>query len=233
VKFFEAIKELFPHSRAFELFADNNKRRLMQGLSALPEDVRHEAELAYFDLFPDTTRVPEKWEEVFALIFTERERPKRRDILDSMWKMITGDQALSFLESVLRKIDDRIRVVENIPLSNPRHSGVVNLAVCGRKTMRCGNRKSRCGYREGNEGFMPTVIQNDATTSYTVPMDTRFWETCFYICQGAVRSSRKQILYVEPLLLSSVWKNYIELMVLRIKPAHTTAIMFIDWIEED
>jgi len=53
-KFFEAIKQLFPRSRAFELFADNSKRKLIKGIAELPENIRREAELVYLDLFPDT-----------------------------------------------------------------------------------------------------------------------------------------------------------------------------------
>jgi len=75
-KFFEAIKQLFPRSRAFELFADNSKRKLIKGIAELPENIRREAELVYLDLFPDTTRFPEKWEKVFALFFTEAEFSK-------------------------------------------------------------------------------------------------------------------------------------------------------------
>jgi hypothetical protein len=230
-KFFEAIKELFPHSRAFEMYADNNKRRLAQGLSALPENIRTEAELAYFDLFPDTTRVPEEWEKAFALFFTEAELPKRRSILDSMWKMISGDQSFTFLELMLQRIDDRIHVVENIPLSNPLHSGVVILAICGYKTMRCGHKKAVCGYREGHQAFVPTIIQNEATTEYNLPEDSDYWENCFFVCKSAIRNPQNRILYVEPLPLSTVWKNYVEFIILKVKPVHTTAIVFIDWLE--
>jgi len=123
-KIFETIKLLFPRSRAFELFADNSKRRFFKGLAELPGDIRKEAELAYLDLFPETTRFPDKWESVFALRFTEAEMVKRRDILDSMWKMFAGDQSMSFLGLLLQRIDSRINVVENIPVSNPRHAGV-------------------------------------------------------------------------------------------------------------
>ena len=230
-KFFETIKLLFPRARAFELFADNSKRRLMQGISELPENIRREAELAYFDLFPDTTRCPERWEEVFALFFTEAEFPKRRAILDSMWKMISGNNGLSFLESMLQCINKDIRVIENIPVSNPRYSGIVILAVCGHRFMRCGHRKALCGYREGHQDFIPSIIKNDVTTEYNIPDISAYWENCFFVCKSVRRSPRKNILYVEPLKLSAVWKNYVEYIILKVKPAQTTAIVFIDWQE--
>jgi len=230
-KFFEAIKQLFPRSRAFELFADNSKRKLIKGIAELPESIRREAELVYLDLFPDTTRFPEKWEKVFALFFTEAEYSKRRDIIDSMWKMISGDQGTFFLEAMLQRIDKRIRVIENIPVSNPRYSGITVLAICGHRHMRCGHRKARCGYREGHENFVPSIIKNDVTTEYNIPEDSRYWENCFFVCASIIRSPRGTILYVEPIKISAVWRNFIEYLILKIKPAHTTAIAFIDWQE--
>ena len=230
-KFFDAIKTLFPRSRAFELFADNSKRRLVKGFSELPENIRTELELVYFDLFPDTTRFPERWEEVFALFFTDAELPKRRNIIDAMWKMISGHQGLEFLQTMLHSIDKGLRVVENIPVSNPRHSGITLIAVCGHPKMKCGNRKAVCGYREGHEDFIPSIIKNDVTTEYNIPEDSRYWENCFFICASVRRSPRRNILYVEPYKLSAVWRNFIEFLILKVKPAHTTAIVFIDWQE--
>jgi len=230
-KYFEAIKQLFPRSRAFELSADNSKRKFFKGLSELPEDIRREAELAYLDLFPETTRFPDKWERVFALLFTEAEKVKRRDILDSMWKTFAGDQSTSFLESMLQRIDPRIHVIENIPVSNPRHSGIVILCVCGHRTMVCGHRKAALGYREGHETFVPTIIKNDATTEYNIPEDGRYWENCFFVCDSVRRSQHQTILYVNPLKINAVWRNYVEYIILKVKPAHTTAIVYIDWQE--
>jgi len=229
--FFDALKLLFPRSRAFELFMDNSKRKFFNGLAVLPEGIRKDAELAYFDLFPDTTRFPEKWEKVFALIFTEAEKIKRRDILDSMWKTFAGDQSTSFLETMLQCIDPRIYVIENIPVSNPRHSVVVLLSVCGHNTMRCGHKRAVCGYRLGNKNFVPTIIKNDATTEYNIPVDRAYWENCFFICASIIRNQHQNILYVEPLRLNEVWKNFVEYMILKVKPVHTTAIVFIDWFK--
>jgi hypothetical protein len=206
-RFFETAKALFPQSRAFQLFVENKKYKLIQALCELPENVRKEGELVYFDLFPDTTRFPEKWEKIFALFFTKREYEKRREIIDSMWKLIHGGQSAVFLQDVLQCIDKQIKVVENIPTSNPRHSSIVELAVCGHRSMRCGNRRAVCNYRRGEIGFTPTIIQNDATADYNIPFDTNYWEFCFFVCKNAVRNNRGQILYVEPIALDAVWRN--------------------------
>jgi hypothetical protein len=230
-KFFEAAKALFPQSRAFQLFVENKKYKLIQALCELPENVRREGELVYFDLFPETTRYPEKWEEVFALFFTKAEYQKRRAVIDSMWKMINGGQSGEFLEDLLQCIDKNIRVIENVPISNPRHSSIVDLCVNGNRSMCCGNRKAVCNYRRGNIGFTPTIIQNDATSDYSIPFDTDYWEFCFFICKSAVRNSRGQILYIEPVELDVVWRNYVEYLILKVKPVQSTAIVFINWHE--
>jgi hypothetical protein len=230
LRFFEALKLLFPRARAFEFFVDNTKRKIIKTFSLLPEDIRHRAELVYMDLFPDTTRFPEKWEKVFSVIFTEAELPKRREILDSLWKinMNSGQSAL-FLEEILQKINKDIKVIENIPVGNPRDSNSIITSVCNAKTMVCGNKYAVCGYRIGDIDFIPTILQNDVSEIYSIPDDPAFWGLCFYVCGYVVRNKNNKILYVQKVRVDTVWRNYIEYMILRIKPVHSTAVMFIEW----
>jgi hypothetical protein len=232
LKFFEAFKSLFPISRAFRLIADTNKRKFIMGLVKLPENVRHEIELVYFDLFPDTTRYPEKWEKVFAVYFTANELPKRRNILDSLWKINSGGQSAEYLQDVLQGIEKDIHVIENVPVGDPRSIRVVRLAVCGNRIMKCGNRKAVCDYRLDNTPLMPSVLRNDVSEFYTLPYDRRYWEMCFFVCKEVVRDGRQNIVFVRHLEMSIVWKNYIEYLILKIKPVHSAAIVFIDWKEE-
>jgi hypothetical protein len=230
LKYFEAIKNLFSQSRAFQLFVDNNKRKLIKGLSFLPENVRKEAELVYFDIFPDTTRYPEKWENVFGILFTEAEQEKRREILDSLWKINRGGQGIDFLEEILQKIDASIHIFENVPLRNPRDSNIAYPSCCDNQTMVCDNNRAMCDYRIGDENFTPTLLMNNVSEVYNFPADPRFWETCFFVCKSVVRNSRNEILFIERLKISEIWKNYIEYFILRIKPLQTTAVLFVEWL---
>ena len=230
MRYFEALKNLFSRSRAFELFVNNNKRKLIKGLSFLPENIRHEAELVYFDIFPDTTRFPEMWEDVFSVLFTEAELSKRRDILDSLWKINKGGQSWPFLEDILQKIDGEIHVFENIPLRNPRDSNIAYLSVCDNKIMVCDNSRAICDYRIGDESFVPTVLINDISGLYSVPNDPAFWEMCYFVCKSVTRNIRNEILYIERLQIPLIWKNYIEYLILKIKPVQSTAILFVEWI---
>jgi len=230
LKYFDAIKALFSHSRAFQLFVDNNKRKLVKGLSFLPENTRQEAELVYFDIFPDTTRYPEKWENVFGILFTEAELEKRRDIIDSLWKINRGGQSPVFLEEILQKIDDAIHVFENVPLRNPRDSNIAYPSCCDNKIMVCDHKHALCDFRVGDENFIPTLLMNNTSEVYNFPGDPKFWETCFFVCKSVVRNNRDEILYIKRLQIAERWKNYIEYLILKIKPLHTTAVLFVEWL---
>jgi hypothetical protein len=227
------MKSLFPLSRAFQLFVNNNKRKLIKGLSKLPENVRHEIELVYFDIFPDTTRFPEKWEKIFAVIFTNGELVKRRNILESLWKINNGGQSAIFLEEILQGISKSISIVENVPVCDPRSTLSVMVAACGNKTMRCGNKRGRCNAFLSNGSFIPSMLRNDITEFYSLPDDVQFWSFCFYVCRNVYRNGNNEILHVEKLRLNYIWKSYVEYLILKTKPVHSTAIVFIEWTEGD
>jgi hypothetical protein len=233
LKFFEAIKTLFPRSRAFELFIENDKRKMMKAIAVLPEDIRHEAELVYMDLFPDTTRCPEKWESAFAVYFTAKELPKRRNVLESLWKINNGGQSASFLQDVLESMGD-IKVVENVPVINPfQIYQSLDLAVCDNEIMVCDFEEAVCDYRLGDQGFEPSVLRNDTSSFYSIPADPAYWSTCFFVCKEAWKDGNNNIIYVELLEMSITWKNYIEYLILKTKPVHSTAVVFIDWKQQE
>jgi hypothetical protein len=230
LRYFEAIKNLFSRSRAFRLYVDNNKRKLVEGISFLPENIRHGAELVYFDIFPDTTRFPERWEDIFGVLFTEAELSKRRDILDSLWKINKGGQSWPFLEEILQKIDTDIHVFENIPLRNPRDSNVAYYCVCDYQYMVCDSKYANCDCRTGDDTFVPTVLINDISGVYSIPNDSTFWEMCFFVCKSVTRNRRNEIMFIERLRIPSVWKNYIEYLILKMKPVQSTAVLFVEWL---
>jgi hypothetical protein len=232
LKFFEAIKTLFPRSRAFELFIDNPKRKMIKAISVLPEDIRHDAELVYMDLFPDTTRYPEKWENTFAVYFTAKELPKRRSVIESLWKINNGGQSAMFLQDVLESMGN-IKVIENVPVINPRLVRIVDIAVCDNDVMICDGDQAVCDCRLGDENFIPTVLRNDVSEFYSLPVEPRWWEMCFFVCKNVFRDNNFNIAYVEPLKMNVDYRNYIEYLILRMKPVHSIALVFIDWIEEE
>jgi hypothetical protein len=222
-----------PHSEAFEAFAESNKRKLMKAVSVLPETIRSDAELVYLDLFPDTTRVPEKWEDTFSVFLTSEEKKKERQILSALWRINNGGQSGGVLEEVLQNIHPDFRVVENVPVVDPRNKHSVGLAVCDYQRMVCDNEIACCDYLAGSSTFVPTVLQNDTSVLYAIPDDKLFWEVCFFVCKEVHRNDIHEILYIEPLQLNTLWRNIIEYLILKIKPVHSTAVVFVEWIEEE
>lgn len=229
--FFDAIKLLLPSGPAWNITEQNNLRRLFEAIAVLPEKLREEVENVYMDYFADSTRELKRWEEVFTVIFTKAELEQRRKVLSLLWSMNQGGQSKTFLQSVLQRLFPDIIVEENIPCANPRQANIAYFCVCGNSAMACGNEKAVCDYREGDETFVPAILRNDTAGSYSIPNDADYWAFCFYICKKVVRNSRNEILYIEKLQIPALYKNYIEYLILRIKPVHTVAVMAVEWIE--
>jgi hypothetical protein len=200
----------------------------MQALAVLFEDVRHEAELVYMDLFPDTTRSPEKWEKTFAVYFSSNEMAIRRNILDSLWKINNRGQSVLFLQEVLAAIEN-IKVEENVPVTDPLNQQSVIMAVCDNDHMVCDGGTAVCDFYMGNEAFEPSILRNDTASIYSIPEDIRYWQMCFFVCKNVYRNSSQEILFIEPISLPASMRNFIEYIILRIKPVHSTAVIFIDW----
>jgi hypothetical protein len=261
LKFFETIKSLFPISRAFQFIIHKNKRKFIKGITILPETIRREMELVYFDIFPDTTRFPKKWEKTFATIILNDELTKRRSILDSLWKINVGGQSVSHLEIVLQGIDSNIRVIENVPICNPKMIYIVDTAVCDNQKMVCDNTVAVCDYYLGerekiikavcdnnkmicdyidavcdyyimNDGYTPSIIRNNIENYDCIPDNQNYWGMYFFICKSVLRDSEGNILFAEMLKINKIWKNYIEYLILKIKPVHSIGIIFIRWMEE-
>ena len=77
---------------------------------------------------------------------------------------------------------------------------------------------------------MPQILRNDTASPYSIPNNADYWSFCFYVCKRIIRNARNQILYVEKLQIPSEYKNYIEYLILRIKPLHSVAVMVVEWV---
>lgn len=234
MKFFQTIALLFPRSRLFRFLAVNNLKRFVKGLAVLPDAVRTDAEETYMDLFPYKTRNVEEWERAFQIQFTSLlTEGQRRNILAALWRMRYGLATADFLQELLQNFLPEIQVVENVPVSNPRMSNFAYEAVDGNKRMCDGNRRACDGYRVGSSTFTPLTLKNGTTGLYDIPVNRRYWETCFYVCGGVERNRYRQIIYARILKLNEKWRNFIEYIILSVKPSHMTAVVFIEWTKED
>lgn len=230
--FIDAVKALLPSSPAWNIIHETNLRKLFEAIAVLPEEIRTDIELVYMDYFADSTRFLEKWEDVFMVIFKRTEIEQRRKVLALLWSMNQGGQSLSFIQNVLQGIFSEIVIEENIPCVNPRQKNFAYFCVCENEVMVCDGEKALCDYREGDENFIPTILRNNTSELYTLPESADYWAFCFFVCKSVVRNSRNEILYVEKLQIPIMFKNYIEYLILHVKPVHTIAVMAIEWIEE-
>jgi hypothetical protein len=204
----------------------------MDALSALPENIRIEAEKVLLDLFPDTTRFPEKWESVFSLYLGSSMQEKQRDIIAAMWRIISGNQGIDFLQEVLSIVESEVTVVENVPVVDPRDKESIDLACCDYVTMVCDNEEACCDYYNGDKSFIPSILQNNTSSIYTIPDERDYWEMCFFVCKNAFRAGNNRFYYIEPIEINIKWKSIIEYLILKIKPLQDTAVLYIKWTED-
>lgn len=232
MSFFDSIKILLPRSKAFDLTQDTKLKGFFKGLSYLPEDVKKETEKVFFDLFPDTTRAMDKWENQFSVLFADEQYGTTgRGMLKSLWQANSGGQSLTYLQQLLQNVSPEIKVFENVPIKNPRDTNAVFACMCGQRWSCCGNKKMSCGYKDGDSEFIPTVIRNDTDQLYDIPVDTTFWENYFFVCKNVVKNSKKEIVYCQKLKLDSKWKRFIEYLILKVKPVQMGALIFIEYVD--
>lgn len=232
MSFFKSLKLLLPSGKAFDITQNSTVRRFFKGLSYLPEDVKRENELVFLDLFPETTRALEEWENQFSVLFADLQYGEtRRGILKALWQVNIGGQDLKYLQGVLQNINKNIKVFENIPVKNPRDANAVFGCMCGQRQAVCGNKKLCCGYKDGDSEFTPTVIRNDSDQLYDIPIDVQYWQNYFFVAKNIVLNSRKEIIYCEKLYLDTKWKSFIEYLILKIKPVQMGALIFIQYID--
>ena len=228
---FRVIKLLYPRSKLFRSVTDNYFRRFLKALGYVPDDVCDYLVNTYFDLFPGTTRELELWEKQFGVVFAAQfDEDIRRALLQSFWNINTGGQSTDYLQSILQTISTDFHVVENLPCRDPRDSNAVYAAVNGNRLMVNGNKYAVNGRKLGDSDFVPTVLKNNAESYYTLPSESSYWCNCFFICKQVIRNRYGVIIYVEKLQVDSKWKDFIEYIILKIKPAHTTGILFVEYI---
>lgn len=232
MSFFSVLKLLFPSGKAFDLTQETTVKKLVRGLSHVADDVKAGNDLVYLDLFPDSTRALEEWENQFSVLFADEQYgDTRRGILKSLWQANSGGQDVKYLEGLLKNVSEDIMVVENSPVKNPRDANSVFGCMCGQGSSVCGNASLSCGYKKGDSEFVPSVIRNDTEGPYDVPVGEEFWENYFFVCKKVVKNNRQEIVYCQKLQLDAKWQKFIEYLILKVKPVQTGAVVFIEYVE--
>lgn len=88
--FLRIFKHLLPNARAWRITVDKKLRQFFEGLTELGFDVRVFLDDVWLDIFPETTRDINAWENQFGLRDTGLTEQERRDRLDASWKALGG-----------------------------------------------------------------------------------------------------------------------------------------------
>lgn len=233
--FFEVIKAFLPRTNVFDLTSQKNLRYFFEGLSALPDDVRDEMDAVLLDYYPETTRVLEKWEEAFRIQFSKLlfSVEERRSIVSALWWLRYGNTTREFMEKILNLFIPGALVTENIPAVNAMGLVFSYRAVCGNKYICCGNKKAFCNYHIGEREWVPAILRNDTQSVWDIPSDTKFYENYFFVSGEVWREGSGKIQVLKRLKVHEKWQRFVEYVILALKPVHTTAILFIEYVPND
>jgi len=99
--FLRIFKHLLPNAKGWRITADKMLRSFFEGLSGLGEDIKTFFDLVWLDIYPESTRQLDLWEDQFALSDTGLNEQERRDRLDATWKA-AGGQSPRYIQDTLR-----------------------------------------------------------------------------------------------------------------------------------
>lgn len=194
--FFRLYQHLLPHARAWRITIDKRLRQFFQGLSGFSEDVKDAGDDVFLDVFPQTTRELDLWEEQFALPQVALTEQERRDRLEAAWKQ-QGGQDPRYIQDILQANGFPVYVHEfwvpgsepapgvkacatarnpNITIASPGQLTRYHVeceepdALCGETEALCGNLFPRPGY---------ALINNQE--SLPLPTDVDKWSYILYI----------------------------------------------------
>lgn len=186
--FLRIFKHLLPNARAWRITVDKKLRQFFAGLSGVGEDVKTFFDGVWLDIFPETTREIDAWEQQFGLRDTGLTEQQRRDRLDATWKAL-GGQDPKYIQDTLQANGFDVYVHEwwepgtepapgvkqCVTPRNPlmwlrrEFTGVTLLVECGETFAQCGEPFAEAGNRLEPAGY-PLVNKIFETVPDLLPL---------------------------------------------------------------
>lgn len=186
--FLRIFKHLLPRARAWRITVDKKLRQFFEGLSGVGTDVKTFFDDIWLDIFPETTRELDAWENQFALRDTGITEQQRRGRLAATWKAL-GGQDPRYIQDTLRGAGFDVYVHEwwepgtepgpgvkqcvtpRNPLMYLRRefTGVTLLVECGEALSACGEVFAQAGNQLEPTGY-PLVNKIFETTPDILPL---------------------------------------------------------------
>ena len=102
MSFYGTMRHLLPRARAWCTTKNKQLRQFFEGLStALIDSTKLFYDQLWLDIFPDTTRAIDEWEQQFALPSAGLTEQEKRDRLAATWKAL-GGQDPRYLQDTLQ-----------------------------------------------------------------------------------------------------------------------------------
>ncbi|MGL4982538.1 MAG: hypothetical protein ACRC4W_06785 [Treponemataceae bacterium] len=258
--FLEVLKKLMPKNSLFRLSNENKLYLFLKSFSALPDKTKESIDLLFLDIFPKTTRFINEWLNAFGFYLNEEEEVKSKEILSLLWTIqggYTAEFLQKVLRIFDKKINVIENIPTRNPLDSyasyycvcgqenfycggqyaacgyrvGSDEGVADYyCVCGQENFYCGGQYAVCGYNEIEDTVKPAILENNISSIGGFPNSSDYWETSFYVCGEIQRSDRGYILYIDFVNVNKKWQRLVEYFILKIKPAHTRAVVYIKWI---
>lgn len=178
-RWFGILQHLLPRSRAWAAARGTVVKQVIDGLSIFPDDCRREFDKTWLDLFPQTTRRLEDWEQQWALpppsIYLSE--AQRRERLAATWKA-QGGQSPGYLQTTLRAagfdvyvhdwwIPGTLPPVARNPLNYIRGDNQPLAGVeCGELLAQCGEEWAQCGNVQTLGGYLLVNRVQQTTEKY-------------------------------------------------------------------
>ncbi len=187
--FFRIFKHLLPNARAWRITVDKKLRQFFEGLSeGIGPPIKKFIDEVWLDIFPQTTRELNAWEQQWGLSNPGLTDQERRDRLDATWKIL-GGQDPRYIQDTLRSNGFDVYVHEWwVPGSEPapgvkqcvtprspilylrrEFTGVTPGVECGEALAECGEAFAEAGNGVEPRGY-PLVNKILQTVPDVIPL---------------------------------------------------------------
>lgn len=161
--FLRIFQHLLPRAKAWRLTIDKQLRQFFEGLTGLGDDFKEFIDLVWYDIFPQTTRELDRWEDQFGLVKVLTSEQARRDRLEATWQAL-GGQSPRYIQDTLRNAgfdvyvhewwSDAVPTVRNpLLVLNDGVNPLQYIANCGAQKANCGYSEAICGATVQPTGF--------------------------------------------------------------------------------
>tara|TARA_R100000808_G_C2154687_1_gene165859 strand:+ start:3483 stop:4376 length:894 start_codon:yes stop_codon:yes gene_type:complete len=187
MNFLNIYKHLLPNAKSWRLSANKKLTALFDGLTGIISDTKLFADLVWLDIFPQTTREIDLWEDQWALPAGDLTEQERRDRLDATWKAL-GGQDPRYIQDTLQAAGFDVYIHEwwtpgTEPVTgvkscaiprNPNNylveGGQAYIVACGEDVAQCGEPLAQCGERLDYSTGYPLVNKVSFTELQLIPL---------------------------------------------------------------